>query len=219
MAVNHTAAMTLYPKIQYQNARANGNEPRSIGDAWGATKQFTPTYLNYSTYAPTAKGPNGMMMVRPSILPMDVLDTWNWTYDPAKTFEENSVSNLKGTIRTGAKASNIILRTPAELMLQTDADTGAPMQLKNFQDVTDQILGNLGFTNALIGLNAYTPQNKQVGNTQSPITDRERQLKLTNWLTGLKFSDVTSAKNLQNARTEQTDRMKEFLTRLQQEKK
>jgi hypothetical protein len=55
MAMNHTAATTVYSKVQYNLAETQGLEPTSISTPW-SDKSKSPSYLNYSVYGPTAVG-------------------------------------------------------------------------------------------------------------------------------------------------------------------
>lgn len=212
MMLNHTAAVTLYPKIQYSAAEAEGREPVSIGNAWGSAKTFTPSYLTYSTYAPMGEqGPNGPVISKPSILPMDVLDNWNWTYDPYKTWDENISANFTNTGKTVGKSINLIAQPAVEWMTGRDLQTGQKTQIKDIGTLGESLIDMTGYATILKGIGAYTPTSKLPENTTNPLTDRDRQLMVQNWLFGLKRADIQKPANVQNALTEQSARMKQFM--------
>lgn len=212
MALNHTAALTLYPKTQFSAAEQAGYEPVSLGNAWGVNKQMTPSYINYSLYAPTGEmGPRGPVLFKPSIMPMDVLDTWNWTYDPLKTWDQN-VAGMVGQIgRVGGRSVNIVAAPAVEWLTGTDLNTGRKTQIDSLKTFGDEVLNNLGYAGLLKGIGAWTPENKKPENTSNPITDRDRQLYLQNWLLGLKRQDLQTISNQTNAATEQSARLKQFM--------
>jgi hypothetical protein len=212
MAMNHTAAITLYPKGQTNAAEQAGYDPRSLGDAWGTNKQTTPSYMNYSLYAPMGEeGPRGPVLFKPSILPMDVLDTWNWTYDPYKSFEENNIKNISTTVRKVAGMTNVVAQPIIEAATGTDLLTGTPKQIKDLRGVGDEIISNIGYGTILKGIGAWTPQNKLPENTDNPITDRDRQLYRENWTFGLKRQDLQTISNQRNTQSEQSARLKQFM--------
>lgn len=181
MALNHTSAMTLYSKAQYQAAVQAGMDPMSIGVPW-ENKQDTPGYYNYSTYGPTAQSKYGQMLFKPPVLPLDVMDTWNIQFDPTQDFIGNVSTNV-GNVGQGAIAKNLNLyiQPVLETLTKTDPSTGKPSQVKDFQSFMDKAVGQIGFTSPLIGLGLYTPANKGP-DSKNPITQEQRDLKVTNWL-------------------------------------
>ena len=213
MAMNHTAAMTLYPKVQANAAEQAGFDPNSIGDAWGVNKQTTPSYMNYSVYSPMGEqGPRGPVLFKPSILPMDVIDTWNWTYDPYKSFDQNVGANVLTTGRKLGSMTNVVAQPALELLTGTDMLTGQKSQVKDAQTLGDEIISNLGYGTILKGIGAWTPTNKRPeNNATNPITDRDRELYRQNWLFGLKRQDLQTISNQTNTATEQSARMKQFM--------
>lgn len=220
MALNHTAAMTLYPKIQYSAAEQSGYEPVSLGNAWGTIAQTTPQYMNYSVYSPMGEeGPRGPVLFKPSLLPMDVLDTWNWTYDPYKSFDENIGTNMATTGRKIGSMTNVVAQPALEFLTQTDMLTGQKTQIKDAQTAMDDVISNLGYGTLLKGIGAWTPANKRPENTSNPITDRDRELYLQNWMLGLKRQDVNTVSNLKNTKTEQSARLKQFMEWYTQQQK
>ncbi len=210
MALNHTAAFTFYSKVQYNLAAANNQEPASFGQPF-ADKTKLPGYMSYSVFGPTSTGPRGGLIFKPAVLPLDVSDFWNITIDPRKTMEQNVFINTEAATRTLGKSINLIVQPGIEAVTQTDLATGKPLNIEGIRGVADQMIGNLGFATLLKGLNLYTPQNKLPENTSNPLTDRDRQLNLINWMTGLKFRDTMTPADMKNAKNELAQRTKEML--------
>lgn len=213
MMMHHTAAVTLYPKIQYNRAEEQGMQPISIGQPWG-NKTDTPSYINYSVYGPTFNGPRGAMMMKPAVMPMDVLDTYNFSYDPNFTLDQNAVRNF-GQLGQGVigKNINILAQLPIELMTRTNPSTGKPSQVKDAETLMDRLFALTGQYTLAKGL-GYTPPNKGE-DSANPLTQRDRDLLLQNWLLGLKQSDVYTPANMGNAQSEQSARYTAWLKNYQ----
>lgn len=217
MAMNHTAAMTLYSKLQYNAARSQGQEPQSIGTPWGDKAQ-TPSYMNYSVYGPTVQGPEGPMLFKPAILPLDVIDTWNVQFDSTRTLDENFVNNI-GTLgqSVGGKNVNFLLQPGLEWLTKTDPATGRPSKIKDFATLSDRAISMVGTTQLLKGLGLYTPSDKGP-EAANPLTDRQRQVTLSNFFTGLRAQDINTPANIKNAQTEANARAKRAWENLQKGK-
>ena len=214
MALNHTAAMTVYGKAQYNAAETQGLDPASIGTPWG-DKSKTPGYLDYSVYGPTQNGPNGPVMFKPGILPLDVIDTWNIQFDPTIPLATNIIQEVQNLGQSvGGKNINFLLQPGFEFLTKTDPNTGKPTQIKDLASLGDKAASLFGPTQLLKGLGIYTPANKGEGSA-NPITQRQRDLTLTNWL-GLtqKAQDINSPANVKNAQTEESARQKRILDEL-----
>lgn len=216
LALNHTSAMTFYSKAQYNKAEEAGYEPISIGQPWGE-KRTTPGYINYSVYGPTYSGPRGDMLMKPAILPMDVLDNWNIIYDPAYTMDQNAARNV-GQFGQGliGKNVNILAQLPLELLTKTSPSTGKPSQVKDAQSLMDRLFSMTGFYTLAKGA-GYTPPNKGA-ESANPLTQRDRDLLIQNWLLGLKQADVYTPTNVANAQSEQTARYNAFMKNYQGDK-
>lgn len=202
MAINHTNSLTLFSKGQYQAAVQAGFEPTSFGNPY-EDKSSTPGYINYSTYGPTAMGPNGPMLYKPAILPLDVMDTWNIQYDPTRSFEGNVIASLQsvgqGTI---GKNINFLLQPGLELLTRTDPSTGKPSQIKDLPSLMDKGISMIGYSSLAKGLGLYTPSNKGP-EAANPLTQRQRDLMLSNWLgLTMKAQDVNTEANVRNAASE-----------------
>ena len=214
MAINHTKALQVFPKAQYGFAEGAEMEPMSFGVPW-ESKTTTPGYLNYSTYGPTAQGENGPMLFKPAYLPNDVMDTWNFQFDPTQPLETN-VINAVQSIGQGVIGKNInMLAQPGlELLTRTDPSTGKPTQIKDMATLSDKLVSMIGTTSLLKGLGLYTPSNKGP-DAANPLTDRQRQLLLTNWLgLTMKASDVNSGANISNAQSETSARYNKLVEEL-----
>lgn len=206
MAMNHTAAMMIPSKFQYQQAEQNGMQPTSFGNPW-MDKTSTPNYLNYSVYGPTENGPNGPVIYKRSFLPLDVLDTWNFTWDPARTMDQNAFLAAGQVGRVAGKNANLVAQPAIEWATGTDIQTGKPSQVKDAQTLGDKLIGNIGTVGLLKALGVYTPANKQPG-TANPTTPEDQARIGRNWLTGQKETWVDTAQNRQNTKTEQASRTK-----------
>lgn len=216
MATDHTAAMLIPSKIFYNQALANEMEPGSIGNLWG-NKQTTPRYLDFSTYGPTVEGPRGGMVYRPSILPLDVLDTWNIQFDPTKTVDKQTFDNLNGLGQSIiGKNMNLVFQPGIEFITGTDPSTGKPSTVKDLQTATDSLLSNIGTNQLFQGLGLYTPSNKGP-ESANPLTDRDRQLKLLNFFGGQRIMDVETPANVRNATTDQNARIRRMYEQLLKE--
>ena len=213
MMMHHTAAVTLYPKIQYNRAEEQGMQPISFGQPW-SNKRDTPSYINYSVYGPTYSGPRGAMMMKPAVMPMDVLDTYNFSYDPNFTLDQNFVRNF-GQLGQGVigKNINILAQMPLELITRTNPSTGKPSQVKDAETLMDRLFALTGQYTLAKGL-GYTPPNKGE-DSANPLTQRDRDLLLQNWLLGLKQSDVYTPANMGNAQSEQSARYNAWLKNYQ----
>jgi hypothetical protein len=213
MMMHHTAAVTLFPKIQYNRAEEQGMQPISFGQPW-SNKRDTPSYINYSVYGPTYSGPRGAMMMKPAVMPMDVLDTYNFSYDPNFTLDQNFVRNF-GQLGQGVigKNINILAQMPLELITRTNPSTGKPSQVKDAETLMDRLFSLTGASSLAKGL-GYTPPNKGE-DSANPLTQRDRDLLLQNWLLGLKQSDVYTPANMGNAQSEQSARYNAWLKNYQ----
>lgn len=214
MALNHTAAMTVYSKAQYNQAETAGLNPASIGTPWG-DKSTTPGYMNYSVYGPTGIGPNGPTLSKPGILPMDVIDTWNIQFDPTIPLDQSIIQNAQGLGQTVlGKNVNMLLQPGLEILTRTDPSTGKPSKIKDVASLSDKALSMLGPTQLLKGLGVYTPQGKGA-DAKNPLTPRDREVALTNWL-GLtqKLQDVNSPSAVKNAQSENSARQKRIMEAL-----
>lgn len=218
MALNHTSAMTFIPKVQYQQSQQEGNQPRSFGVPWD-DKTSTPSYLNYSLYGPTYTGPRGPMVWKPAILPMDVLDTYNFAYDPAYSLDENVAKNTTNLVRgVFGKNVNLIAQPVLEGLTGSNPATGRPSQVKDAESFMDKLFSMTGFYGIARGSGLYTPPNKGADST-NPLTQRDRDLLMQNWLLGLKQQDINTPANLQNAQSEQAARFAAWMKQYMEQNK
>ncbi|MFM5967848.1 MAG: hypothetical protein ACKOQ8_02240 [Micrococcales bacterium] len=207
LMTNHTAAMLIPSKVFYNQAQTTDQEGAySLGNLWG-DKTKTPGYLNYSTYGPTLNGPRGPMLYKPSILPLDVLDTWNVQFDPTKSADVQVIDNAKSVMRTVASSINMVAQPGIEAITGVDLKTGNKSTVKDLPTAMDKLASNVGFMQILQGIGAYTPSNKGP-DAANPLTQRDRDLKTINWWTGGKFADTTKPSDIKNAKTEANARQK-----------
>lgn len=207
MLLNHTAAMMIPSKIFYTQSSAAGMQPQSVGNLWGDKVQ-TPEYLDNGVYGPTMTGVRGPMLFKPSILHLDVADTWKGlAYDPTMTLDENFFKGLREVGKIAVSQSNMVLQPVGQLLTGVNPSTGQPEQIQNLQQFADKYVGMVGFTKALQATGAYTPY-KKIDNTTNPMTQRDRDIAGLNWLFGMRLQDINTPSNIKNAGTEQNGKMK-----------
>lgn len=214
LATEHTASMLIPSKMFYNQSLANEMGPGSIGNLWG-NKQDTPDYLNYSVYGPTMAGPRGAMLYRPSILPLDVLDTWNISYDSSKALDQNAFNNLQSVARNVVGRNINLLAQPAiELVTGTDIGTGKPSTIKDLKTAGEDLFSNIGTSQLFKGLGLYTPSNKGP-ESANPLTPRDREVILQNYFFGLRQADVYTPANIKYGEQDNTARMTRLFEQLQ----
>lgn len=200
MAMNHTMAMLLFPRLQTNIAEMEGLNPASESSPWDPNA-MTPEYLRAQVYGPTVKQDGDKYMFQRGLQTMDVLNFWSVWYQPWRTPAENAVT-MSGQLGTQVgKNLNAVLQPLAESVANKDFQTGISKEDATPETVLDDFLGQLGVTALFRGLGAYTPINKE-------YTQEERDLILRNWLTGTKGTITNSDKNIKNAFRDANDRIK-----------
>lgn len=209
MAMNHTGAMLVPSKIQYSQAVGAGFNPQSISDPW-ASNEFAPSYLTYSTYGPTSTTASGSkMLYKRSLLPLDVLDTWNFQMDPSKTWDQNAISNAFAAGRVLGKNTSLVAQPILEWMTGTDMQTGQKSSVTDLQTLSDKIVNNFGFKSLLQGLGAITPAKNAVGGSKE-LNPEQLQLLRDNFLYGQKGQIVNTVQNQKNYINEASNRINMF---------
>jgi hypothetical protein len=210
LVTDHTAAVLLYPKVQYELSQEQGYEPNSFGKPWDTNKQV-PSFLSNSVFGPITEGPNGPMVWKPSILPMDVLDNYSgFSYDPAYTGEQNIFKGINATQSLVGKNINTLLQLPLEFATKTDVRYGTPSTVKDLPTLADRLFSMTAFSGIAQGV-GYNPPGKE-------LTDRERELKNISFLVGGKPIDVNKESYQKYSQKEQSARMKAFLEQYSQNK-
>jgi hypothetical protein len=203
LVVDHTAAVLLYPKVQYELSQEQGYEPTSFGRPWDP-KQPVPSFLSNSVFGPYTEGPNGKMVWKPSILPMDVLDNYSgFAHDPAYSGEQNVFRGINAAQSLIGKNINTILQLPIEFATRTDVRYGTPSSVKDLPTFADRLFSMTAFSGIAQGL-GYNPPGKE-------LTPRERELKNISFLIGGKPIDVEKESYQKYTQKEQSARMKAFL--------
>lgn len=215
MLMNHTGAMLIPSKIQYQQAQDAGFNPESIGSPW----ENKGSYLkgqSYSVYGPTENGPQGPALYKRSILPLDVLDTWSFVNDAMLTDEQNQIYNSQQFFRTLIKNSNEVIKPIGEFALGQNLDTGAPDRVESWAQLGDKYVQQFGFMQILQGMgNTWAdPYNRRAENTEKPTTQAERDLKLFNSLTGQKKQYLKTPRTIPVAQREARARIKQYIENL-----
>ena len=210
LVMDHTAAVLLYPKIQYELSQEQGNEPNSFGKPWDPN-QKVPSFLSNSVFGPVAQGPNGQVVIKPSVLPMDVLDNYTgFAYDPAYNFEDNVFKGIGATQSLIGKNINTVLQLPVEFATKTDVRYGTPSTVKDLPTFADRLFSMTAFSGLAQGL-GYNPPGKE-------LTPRERELKNISFFVGGKPIDVGKESYQKYTQKEQSARMKAFLEQYSQNK-
>jgi hypothetical protein len=159
-------------------------------------------------------GPRGAMLYRPSILPLDVLDTWNISYDSSKTVDQNAFNGIVSVGRTLGRNINLLAQPGIELLTGTDISTGKPSTVKDLKTAGEDLISNIGTTQLFKGLGIYTPSNKGP-ESANPLTDRDRQVILQNYLLGMRTADVYTPANIKYGAQDNTARMTRIFEQLQ----
>lgn len=206
MAANHTAAMLVPSKIQYAQASAAGLNPMSFGNPWSQEDQKNvPSYLRGSVYGPTGTNAEGQrMLYKRSLLPMDVLDTWNVNWDPTMTTPQNLLAVGGSVGKTIGRSLAIPIQLGIQAVTGYDINTGKTNQATDVPGLLDKLISNTGMK-APLQMVGYTPVGKGA-DSSSPLTDQQRQLSFENWLFGQKGVIVDSPANIKNAGTEEGKR-------------
>lgn len=206
MALNHGRWMTVYPQLQYETAKQNQMGNISAAVPWSKQqKEMLPDYLTKSAYGPSFN-PADPTLVRPPILPLDVMENWNFTWDPTKSFEENMISVGQQEFMNVAKMGNVIGKTAYGLFANYNLDTNKPAGTDTPQGRNDYLYQLLPIVSQLgAGIGAYTPQkNAETGG--NPLTPADRQQKFINFLTGMKMQRVNTPANLKIGAQQATER-------------
>lgn len=210
MALNHTSAMLVPSKIQYAQAEGAGLQPQSIANPW-ALNTLAPSYLTGSVYAPTSVTPSGStMLYKRSVMPLDLLDTYNFQVDPNKTWDQNALYNASVLGRFIGKNTSIVLQPALEWISGTDMQTGQKSSVTDLQTLGDKVVSNLGWKSILQGASWYTPAKNEVG-TSKELTQEDLQLLRDNFLFGQKGVIVNSPKYIDSALREQNTRINTFV--------
>jgi hypothetical protein len=148
------------------------------------------------------------MVVKPSVLPMDVLDNYTgFAYDPAYSLEDNIFKGVGGAQSLIGKNINTVLQLPIEFATQTDVRYGTPSSVKDLPTLADRLFSMTAFSGLAQGL-GYNPPGKE-------LTPRERELKNISFLIGGKPIDVEKESYQKYTQKEQSARMKAFLEQYQ----
>jgi hypothetical protein len=213
MAINHTGALMVPSKLQFNVAQANGMAPTSIGRPWSQKlTEMLPSYLTNSPYGPMWNDAQGKpVLIKPSWLPLDVLSTWTFAYDPAYSTGDNAARNiLEGGKIIGA-SSNVAVQPLLDVIAGENLQTHQAIP-KTAQGLIDVGLSNFGQIALAKALTDYTPAGKT-------LTPEDRARTLRNQIAGLRETAVINDKNLQNATKEKNARLKNIIAELNKGKK
>lgn len=205
MAIHHSSAVTAFNKAQYNVANQQGYQPQSFANLW-APNANVPSYVSYSTYGPS-DGINGEPMVfKRSILTNDVMDQWKFRYDPVYGLDKNIMNNIDVLGQTALGSVSIIAKPGITTLTGIDPQTGRPSKVDTAPELADATLANIGFWNLYKGLGGKT--FSEVAGINPELTPEERQVLLTNWLTGQRGQRILTEANIKNAKLEASARRK-----------
>jgi hypothetical protein len=222
MFVDHTAAMLVPYKVQYEQKKAQGLDPRSVGDPWSVESRKTvPGYLRNKLTGPTKDANGDINVYKSGIQSLDVLNTWNFNYDNFYTPDQNFYENLNSLGLTLFGAANQVLQKPYEVLSGINPQTGAPTKITDNETFSDSLMRMWGTTNLLRGVGLYDYSNEKPG-TPKALTAEDRKRILDNWLTGQGKQEVYNNANRKNAGQEEVaankNRLKKILENLRKGK-
>lgn len=193
MYAHHGAALMFPLKVQYNAAVAAGYDPTSFVDAWDP-RTPAASYLKASPYAPTSRDAAGnAMMYKRSVLPLDVIDNWGFSWNPNKSIDANLIGNVKELGTTLGSMSSVAVQPVVELLSGTDLRTHQATTVKDLPTLVDKLATNIGISSLLKGVGWYTPQANKPG-TKKELTPLQNKIATENWLFGQKGVNVSDPK-------------------------
>jgi hypothetical protein len=187
----------MFPsKLQFNIAETNQMDPSSPGRPWSpeAIRDY-PSYLTTGVYGPMWKDSMGKpVLIKPSWLPMDVLSTWSFLYDPSKAPLDQAAQTVFDMGNIVTKSANVAIQPFLAVGMGTNPQTQQRIT-KDAKGLQDVALSNFGQVALLKALTDYSPGNKE----KTP-EDQERTLR--NIFTGLRETAVDTPKNRANATRE-----------------
>ena len=213
IAVNRTAATLAIPKIQYNYMQMQGFNPESPAVPFSLqSRPDLPDYASYSVYGPSEMGPQGPRTYRPPLMLLDVLEFWEIYYDPSKPLGENVVQMAKQLGSDVIGPALNILGKPI-LRAVSDRPGGATTPGQFIEDT----VSNLGYYNLAVGLGLHTPYRYTDPDTTNPLTEEDRKLRLSNWLTGARAQDLYRPINIKLGQSQYGSRVKQYNERTQEQ--
>jgi hypothetical protein len=196
MAINHAGAMMVPSKLQFNVAESNDMDPANLGRPWSeqAIREY-PSYLTTGVYGPMWKDSMGKpVLIKPSWLPMDVLSTWSFLYDPSKEFKDQFAQTVFDAGNIATKSANVAIQPFLAVGMGTSPQTQQRIS-KDWQGLMDVGIANFGQAAILKAVTDYSPGGKNK-------TPEDQQRYLRNIFTGLRETAVDTPKNRANATRE-----------------
>ena len=207
VTLNSPALITIPSKVQFAFATAQGLDPESFGNPFGAHGWFAG-YNMASVYGPQWEDEKyGLMGVKPPIPQLDVIDSY------LSGIRFNPADGLWGNI--GSLASNAtsqiignqvapIFRVPAELFTNTKQGTG--QEIMPGGSFSPEKLGEYAIdqtgAGSLSRIYDWTPWGPRTDTRLDPYSDFNRDRQWWNFLAGMKITSFESPAAIQRARQE-----------------
>lgn len=219
MAMKNPALVTLPSKFQYSVSGALGNSPQNIGSAYEEDAQ-SPSYMTGKAVGINVSNAEGSYIIKPPFLQPSALDAFSFMWDTNKSVMDNLWTGAGYNLTNIAGMGNQVIKLGVEILQNRD-EFGRPTRDTGDQ-IVDTIVSNFSVNQLAKGLGIYTPENKRPENTQTPITDKERQIALFNWLTRAGLQEYNTAPQIKRYNQEQKQyvkkmTMEEYLDSLGQE--
>ena len=218
LLINHTAGVTIVPKIMNNIRQQQGIEQQNPGSPWGANAWVnTPMNMLTSPYGPLLNTAQyGQIGIKTYTAPLDVMENYQFFYDPGAN---GNISDLIGENAQAGQALvggqlNPIFKQVGQEVIGTDFQTGKKYTDRSAAAMWDRFLQTLGPTQLAEGLGIYTPMDKANGYTQ-----QTKDLKVLKYLTGGKQFVTQNPDLTRAAQKGNTARLNTFLKNLPKENK
>lgn len=177
MAANHTASMLLPAKIASNVRQANGIDQQAPGSPY-AVDSLMPQSMKNSPYGPLFESNGNLIGGKFSFLPMDVMDNWNFYYDPALNAEQQAALNITQAGKFIGGQINLVVKDPIQELFGYDFTFDRPIYDRTPSGIADRLFQqDFGPSQALKGIGVYTPKGKT-------LTQEQRDMALRKWITG-----------------------------------
>ena len=202
LMINHTAGALITPKVFSEVAQANEVDQKSM---------VAPQNMRGSLYGPLWQVPGGVAGIKTSAMPMDVLDTVPFYYDPMLNSQQMASANYKvlGSFLGGN--ANPIVRQVAQEIVGTDFQTGATFADRSPQAQMERFILTLGPSQLAKGL-GWQPSGKT-------YTKEQQDLFLRKYLFGTKEYTTADPGIQKAANKENAARIKAWIENLPKENK
>jgi hypothetical protein len=204
MAATHTASMLLPAKIASNIRQANGVDQQAPGSPFSADS-LMPQSMKNSTYGPLFQSGGNLVGMQFSFLPMDVMNNWNFYYDPALNAEQQAALNLTQAGKFVGGQINLVAKDPIQELFGYDFTFDRPIYDRTPSGIADRMFQqDFGPSQILKGIGVYTPKGKT-------LTQEQRDLAARKWLFGTKEFNASDPTLIQLGIKERSARLKTLL--------